>query len=320
MPRRSRDEMENEDDYEEVSTPEEVQANTTADDEVLRDQVGLDNVVNQVIRIVLGKDMKTQVFKREHIPSELNIRAIGFDKVIQEVNRRLKLIYGLSLEELDAPKESTKKRSKQQFAIVSSLTSEDRLFLGELWSNSVDTVYNDKTVSDTQYFLPSHKQSATPGTNTAMVKLGVMFLVISCIIVSENHISETELFETLKSFGISKNVNIRNSNYGMNLTELINEFVKSDYITKEIIKGNTESENTFTFSLGKRSLLELSPQDVYNYIKIIWGKKFDQVEAGKTIITIERVYQVSLKNEFEENITSSNNEENEAINQEGNNA
>ena len=87
----------------------------------------------------------------------------------------------------------------------------------------------------------------------------------------------------------------------MNSQELLKELVNKDYILKNVIKGRTELENIFDYSIGQRSLVEFSPQGVFDYIKVIYGNKFDSTIAERALVTIERAYGVALNNTEENN-------------------
>lgn len=259
-----------------------------------RTEDGLKTAVNQIIRIVLSKDMKNQYFRREHVPAEVKVRSFGFAKLIEKVDLELQQVYGLRLVSV------VTKKKKVQYMLTSDLDDKKRAILGELWNNTLENNFNADLMSFTQYFLPQLKPSQLPGNNSELVKSGILFLILSLIIIAENYITEVELFDILQTFGISKNQNVRNSNYGLNLLELVNEFIKRDYLLLQIAKGSVESENVASYSLGTRATAELQPQDVYNYIKLVWGEKFDENEARKVLETIKRVYEVELINEFDE--------------------
>lgn len=279
MPKRAR---QDEDDYDEGSQRVETAFNTA---------------VSQIVRLVLSKDIKSQFFKRETIPPEFNIKMFGFNKVIQQVNNELEEIHGLKLVDFES------KKKKKQYILVSTLKPIERLILSDLWHDSLNSNLIDNNATFKRHFLPTKSQTILPTSNQELVKLGIMLLIISLIIIAENSIPEVELHDILLQFGILNNINLKNSNYGLNLTELIQEFIKRDYLTLTIIRAAVESENVHQYSLGSRSLMEFQPLDVYNYIKKVWGRKFTQLEADKTLVTIEKVYGVKLENEFRDEET-----------------
>lgn len=285
MPKRDREQSDT-DDYGEADVS----------DNLGRGDDGFKIAVNQIIGIILSKDMKNQYFRRDHLTSDIKVRKFGFAKLIEKVDQELQHIYGLKLVEVES-----KNKKKLQYGLVSNLDDNSKSILSKLWQKTVDESFDNRSVESRQYFLPQNKSIQLPSSNSELVKLGILFLILSIIIIAENYITEVELFEILQSFGISKNQNVRNSNFGLNLSELINEYIKREYLQSSIVRGTIESENVTSYSLGLRAMIELQPQDVYNCMKQVWGKKFNENEATKVIETIKRVFNVELTNEFEHN-------------------
>lgn len=262
---------------------------------------GINHLVREVVRLVLGRDLRGQLIRREHIVQAIPKTDIPIDLVLQASKNVLRDVYGVSLVETPPTKvEERKPRSKiakvkQPMVLVNCLEKESRQVLGELWLKSRHfEVPNNRSSGESQYLIPKYEKTDTPMANHELIKTGIMVMIVSLLILSENRLPETELIRYMKQFGISDNLNIRNSNYNLNLTELVGDLVKREYLNKEVTKGRIESETFTEYTLGRRSLVEFSPQSVFDYIKTIYGEKFDASAAERCLVTIEGTYGVSL--------------------------
>lgn len=257
----------------------------------------IDHHIRDVVRLVLGRDLRGQLIRREHIVQALPKTDVLIDIIINASVSVLRDVYGVTLIETpvkpDAKRPKTK--VKQPMVLVSCLENESRQVLGELWQKSRHfEVPNNRGSSENQYLIPKYEKTDTPMANHELIKTGIMVAVVSLLIVSENRVAESELTRYMKQFGLSDNLNIRNSNYNLNLSELLADMVKREYLAKEVTKGRSESDTLVEYTLGRRSLIEFSPQSVFDYIKAVYGDKFDTNAAERTLVTIEASYGVSL--------------------------
>ena len=276
------------------------------------DESEIQHVVNQVVRLFLSRELNGRTTRpdviRKHIKHNLG-RKITTEKLIQQANIILTEVYGLKIEEVPTIKREDKKSLKSRkvtsdknpYIVTSSLLSKSRAILGELWNKNLAKNVKKIDIGGNKFFLPKYSITPVPGSHYELVKTGIMLVIISHIILNENHVSESALLKTLHKFGISSNLNVKNSNFNLNSQELLKELVNKDYILKNVIKGRTELENIFDYSIGQRSLVEFSPQGVFDYIKVIYGNKFDSTIAERALVTIERAYGVALNNTEENN-------------------
>lgn len=257
------------------------------------------DVENQVIRYVMSRELKSQIIRREHITQLYSNRRINYDALITRVKLTLKEVYGLTLVVVppkrgDKKNKSSHSNGKQQLMLTNCLSPEGRIVLQEIWlTDSEAGIPNNRNSGDNQYFLPKYNKTSSLGSNTDMVKTGVTLLIMSLLIISENHMSEYELVNGLKRFGLSDHPNFKNSSFNASLPDLINELVKKEYLDKEVQKDSNNVENV-DYKLGRRSLVEFTPLSVFVYIKAVYGDDFDIDTEKKALTTIEKAYGISL--------------------------
>ncbi|RLV96170.1 hypothetical protein JA1_000278 [Spathaspora sp. JA1] len=300
MPKRRREEESDDSILEEDTVIEPATGNTDAE---------FEHIVNQAIRVVLTRETKGQLIRREHINSIITNRKISSDSVLKRVKSILEDVYGLTLVETTSTKTTEVKSGKggkklkaqqQPYVVVNCLTLESRNLLGDIWNKSLSTFMKSDDLGKPKYYLPQYTKSKLPTSNFELIKQGILLIILSSVILGENRISETSLLKDVKKFGMPTNLNDRNSNLNnMNIQELLNELIKREYLNRDIIKGRIESENIVEYKLGRRSLIEFSPQSCFEFIKVIFGEKFDSGMAERTLVTIERAYGVALVNESE---------------------
>ncbi|KAG7666033.1 uncharacterized protein J8A68_000463 [[Candida] subhashii] len=230
------------------------------------DEMEFQHVVNQVIRIVLGRELKGMLTRREHITSALTNKKIKTDLIVKAVDQTLRDTYGLSLVETPIIKKQPDGKLKKgapskvkpvvSYCVVNDLSTEGRNVLGQIWNNSLKT-FMKKDMGDVKYFLPTYSKTKLPNTNQELVKDGIMLVVVSLVILSEN-------------------------------------LCKRDYLTKITLEGTTKEHNIIEYALGRRCLVEFTPKNVFEFIKVVYGDDFDGSIAERTLITIQRAYGVAL--------------------------
>ena len=284
--------------------------------------------VNYIVKLILTKDARGQNFQKQHINQYLTNKRFKSDSLLDDAIAILENVYGLTL--VDAPTAKQEKKfnashgdqrnvidtlnanggvnggngdkitkktpPRNRFFLVSNLLQPAQQVLGDLWMTTVNSSLDKTKIGDTRFFLPKFKQSILPKLNSDLVKTGIMMLVTTLVILSENHIMESQLIRSLRKFGISDNNAMKNSNINMNWEDVLKELVSREYLTK-LQLADSEKDKIYAISLGRRSLAELEPTGVYEYIKTLYGSDFNEVIADRTRVTIERAYKVDLKEE-----------------------
>lgn len=257
------------------------------------------DVENRVIRYIMSRELKSQLIRREHITQLYSNRRVNYDGLMNNVKHTLEDVYGLTLvsvplKEGDKKGRASQSKTRQPLMLTNCLRPQARLVLQELWDkDSTDTVPNNRNTGDSQYFLPKYNKTPSMGANADMVKTGMTLLIMALLVVAENHMSEYELVTSLRQFGISDNVNAKNSNINANLQELLNELVKKDYLDKDVHQHSNNVDTT-DYKLGRRSLVEFTPLSVFACLKTVYGDHFDLDTEKKALATIEKAYGVLL--------------------------
>ena len=278
--------------------------------------------VNSVVKLILAKDVRGQNFQKQHINQYLTNKRFNTDSLLDDAIAILENVYGLTL--VDAPtikqekkfhssvskqrvkkenmndlngKGSKKQPPRTRFFLASKLLKPAQDVLGELWMKQIDTSLDKTKIGDSRFFIPRYNKSKLPKLNSDLVKTGIMMLVTTLVVLSENHIMESQLVRSLKKFGISDSINMRNSNLNMNLEDILKELVNREYLNLTPLDGSSAStfsssgnDKLHAISLGRRSLTELAPLGVYEYIKTLYGSDFSEVIAERTKVTLERAY------------------------------
>ncbi|CAH2353907.1 hypothetical protein CLIB1423_13S01596 [[Candida] railenensis] len=283
-------------------------------------------VANAIIRNIISREVKGQLIKRDHFNEVYqqysDAKRTKFDIMFQFVQDILKNVYGLQLVHVADKVIATSSRGKRAkvssnnskkssnsnndansangaknsvysrtFCLVNTLPSEARNVLGEIWQEEANQkIPNGRNEDDQQYFLPKYKQTVTAGSNSELIKSGILLLVVSVIVLSENRISETELLKQLKKFGLSESVIEKNSSLNMTTVELLSEFVKRDYLERE-----GQASDFVDYTLGRRLSAEFEPKSLYEFISNLYGEGFDLDVQAKTMNSIERSFGVQIE-------------------------
>ena len=339
--------------------------------ELMHNEHDMQHDVNQVVKLILSRELKGGFFKREYINQNLSHKKFKSDLILKEAIQVLENVYGLTLQEAPAMKVkqdrvkgrraatatatgsgsasrtgtgtgtqtgtqtgpgiatgSSQGSVKKPLVVVSTLSREAKEVLGELWSRDTTSSLDMSKLGSDKFFMPRYSRTKTlPSSNFDLVKAGIMMVVITLVILNENHISEQQLLRSLKTFGLPDGLRQANSNINMNSPDLIKELVAREYLVKEEISigdnnsgngasgGNgansrynsrtssrnkdndTDKDKILEYSLGRRSLVEFTAQSVFDFIKIVYGDDFSDTIAELTIVTIERAYGVAWAQE-----------------------
>ncbi|CAK9441325.1 uncharacterized protein LODBEIA_P51940 [Lodderomyces beijingensis] len=287
--------------------------------------------INQVVKLVLQKDLRGSFFRREYINSSLSNKRLRNEVLVSEACKVLQEVYGLTLVETPGIKvksdnatansggggsgrraaSASAASKKKHLALVSNLSKEARAVLGELWSRQVDSAVDKRKMNEAGFFIPRyHRNRSLPDSSHHLVKTGVLLLVITLIILNENHISEHQLVRNLRKFGISSGIDDKNSNYSLTVSELLKEFVQRENLLRKELGGgekpSNEKDKMYEYSVGRRTLVEFTPQSIYDYISVIYGDSFTDTIAESTIVTIQRAYGTTLA-QFGDDAATANN-------------
>lgn len=237
------------------------------------------------------------------------------NEAIEHLNFELAEVWGLKLQPIDSPKPNGPGKNSG-YILVNAMSQAEKDILDQLWID-VDEVHenNHRNSNEEQFFLPKHQRDPLPSDNAELLKTGVTAMILSIIIIEQNHLSRPKLIKCLNKFGLSSNAGNKNSNLDGNILSLLEELERKEYITRAVaqtndtINGNTNSQrrkkppddNTFEFyNLGSRALLEFTPMSFYNFIKEIYGSRFDSSTKDKVLITLQRAFNRT----FEEDLGS----------------
>lgn len=308
MPKRPRT---TEDEYEEAEPI------PTEDETVSRREA-----TGRIIRMVLGRELRQQSIRREHISqASASTRRASYEQLFNTVQAEMEQVYGMKLVEassvlgdssaLDASRDTTptdgvsqsfKSKSKQPMVVTSTLTPASKSVLSRLWTKR--RLLPAET--EQQAFIPKRTRGIAPLLHVDLLKTGMATFVIVLLIVGNNHLTERDLWRELGRMGLPDSLNIKNSNTGMSKAEFVNDLVKREYIQKcvynpgkKTARSGASAELLLSFTLGRRALTEFGPDSTYALIKEIYGNQFDANLLEQCVATIEAAFQVKFEPQAE---------------------
>lgn len=270
--------------------------------------------ISNMIRAIIGRSNTNKVVPRSSL-RQCARGSIRFEAAFEALNEVLSKVWGLRLQALD--KETSKSKS---YMLVSDLTATEKEILDQLWVN-VDQVHenNQRQSNEEQFFMAKHERDKLPGENSEVIKTAITSMVLSTIIIEENHLSKTRLVKVLKNFGLSDNPIRRNSNIDGNITTILEDLERRDYIKNVFVNRNPSNDTTkrgrnregdelVFYSLGSRALLEFTPMVFFNFIKEVYGERFDTIVKDKVLITLQKAFNRSFEDQLNPTNDTSQNE------------
>jgi hypothetical protein len=233
--------------------------------------------------MVLSRELRGQVIRREHLLQAVSGSRVGFDALLNLVQDELAEVYGMKLVAVDVePAPQSKNRPKPKYIVVNILAPAARSVLGQLWQRRTGKITgHNRTFLDPRFLVPRHGRSGVVGSSHDLVFGGVAFAVIVLIVVGENHLLEQDLHARLQQWGIPRAENSVNSNLGMGVSGVVAELEKLGYIQKDTPQS---------YKLGDRSMAEFGPKSMFAAIGSIYGTAFGPQERERALVTVLRVW------------------------------
>lgn len=216
-------------------------------------------VVLNLARVVFSRQAKYLKIRREHLAPVMNKSLLRgqFNLYIKSLNEELEKLLGLHLVQ-----------NGTEFHLLSSLKPESKDILHELFKDDQNTSGNNLRE---EYASSKPPQSRTPvvGNNRDCCLGGIQLIVIFLIVLNQNRISETDLLDSLASFGLTSRLNVTIPLFNTSIQPLIAEMVRKDYIEKSGTRTVNQEDSNGEYSLGKRCLQEFPPKTLQALLKVI---------------------------------------------------
>lgn len=280
------------DEVHESQSPEEDDEEVVLDDlpDGQINDLDLQNIVHQILRVVLARELKGLLTRREHISTAISTNntktKYSYEIIMKNVKEQLEIVYGLTLKEV--PKLASK-AAKQPFILVNCLTEKSQDVLGEIWNLGLNIN------TDTKNKLHVSKIDIRNS--------GILLAIISLIIIHANNITELVLFKALKKLGVHTMETEKIPQFNLTITELFNELIKRDYLIRENKnEGNAERGLTtllIFYQVGRRSLIEFDSVSLIRFVKTIYGDNFNTTVLNQVLGIIEKVYDFKVQDNLE---------------------
>ncbi|CCE80024.1 Piso0_003120 [Millerozyma farinosa CBS 7064] len=278
--------------HDNIESASSIQADSQGPSGTKRRKVGAESsrpreLVNQVVRLMLMKEHKRQLIRREHIASMYTGRRVRFEEVLGSARERLEDTYGLTIATLPEKSrgEGARTAGRATVALTKHLSPDAAAVLGELWDDDIRERQPSTSPGDTS-------RLAAPGADARRVESGMTLLALCLLLVSENYMSEHELKQSLASFGVGDRP-VAVAGLDLTASDLISSLVKKEYLYRDVQKTADSSEHV-SYTVGRRALAEFPPTAMFNTIRAIYAPADDEDVQKKAALTIERAYRLSF--------------------------
>ncbi|KXJ16233.1 non-structural maintenance of chromosomes element 3 homolog [Exaiptasia diaphana] len=203
------------------------QASPKTQDKLSGDE--LERKVSETVRYLLFSDRRKVPIKRADISKNvLKEYPRSFPQVMDLAKKKMQKVFGIIVEEIELTGKA------KAYILVDGLECEKKNDLLE-WGDE------------------SHR-------------MGLLMVILSLIFMSENVISEAQLWHTLKKLGLQQKS--EHPVFGDPEKLLSQEFVRQGYIEKKKIVGD---ETSFEYRWGARAFKETSKMQVLEFVAKIYG-------------------------------------------------
>lgn len=231
-------------------------------------------VISSVVRMILSKNSKYLKVRKDHIsaliPNNPHKKSVSFWANIIDV--KLREIFAMTLLSTGTGMD-----------VKSCLTDKSKDTLQKLIRKNPSLLSIAKDVTEDFYFLPLRCRDQNSGSSLQLVEQGVTFLVLSIIVVNDNHVEETNLLRTLEDFGLSENKAIANSNLNKTSNEILQELVKKEYIQALKIQPESIQLSKTFYVLGPRAAREYLANSFKGFLSEIFPTEDKAFKIEETL-------------------------------------
>lgn len=236
----------------------------------------------KAVRVMLALNDSNTVISRaalqKHAWDGVPMSQAPFDKVFALANEKLVDIYGYRATPLVSKSSTTTTKKPDQYVLANVMDQSYAKFQMEnQWMPKSALLFQSELNQQRHDYRNNKQVNPSLKSEEELVLDGVAIVVVSIIMVSNNHINETELFDILdKSFGINDTDTLPVVN--VSRTELMKLLDRYEYVNKVETGAKDSSDKVTEYTVGRRALVELDRDSITELMKIIYGESGDDEE------------------------------------------
>lgn len=216
-------------------------------------------ILPSLVRVFLARQAKALKTRREHIVPLISKNGPrgNLKQWLKSLNEEFDRLLGLRVE-----------LAGTEYYVVSSLDDRAKGILHELLQD--DEQLRKQNKRDANQPMGANKRQPIVGNTVESYLSGVLLLVMMIIVLSQNRISESALFEALRSFGLSARLNITNPVFNTPVQNVVADLVRREYVEKLKPTNATQGpDSDVDYALGKRALREFPPKTIKRLLETI---------------------------------------------------
>lgn len=241
-------------------------------------------VLLNLLRLVLTRHGRDQKIRKDHLSPILHRHNLKGNIItwINALRKEFEELFGITL-----------LMSGNEIVVKSNLQPSSRCILDQLLMGDEFKPERSSNLNGSFQHLASHKRHEIIVNTPETILGGVIMLIVSLIVVNENHMRENDLFDVLNEFGLSENLSSVVANLNKSTQDILSDLVRREYVGK-IITGKGRQNSQVDFCLGKTTLREIEPRSILKFLKNMVDR--DEMHM-KCIASVQRCFPDAILSE-----------------------
>ncbi|CCH45228.1 Non-structural maintenance of chromosome element 3 [Wickerhamomyces ciferrii] len=242
----------------------------------------------------------TKANLQRHAWEDVSFAKVNFNSALKQANDLLEDTFGLSISELpvkagknnsdSSKKKDNKPQSSQQYVLTNKIVDPYARFqLESQWLSKANSLFQSELMEERHDYRNNKETYPTLTTDKNLVSNGLTLMIISIIMVSNNHISEGELLTILnENFGINTNTPLEILN--IPILDFFKILDKQEYLIRSSLKS--DNEEIVEYSIGRRSKIEFNKESFVEFARIIYNEGDDESDEflNRVYATIDSTF------------------------------
>ncbi|KAH3681912.1 hypothetical protein WICPIJ_007108 [Wickerhamomyces pijperi] len=252
---------------------------------------GSQQAISKIVRTIIALNNNKITINADNIKKaawneSARLSEVKFKEAFETARLFLDSCLGYKLVDLPAKLSSTAKSPKasssKTYMLISNIEDEHARFIIESKAQEQGhRLFASELNHERKDYRNDKDLNPTFNSDEKLMNNGVILLILSIIILSENSIMEEELTRIFKDiYGIGEVTKFPIAE--INILEFLKILDKQEYVHRKVTRGSTSDQEVVEYMLGRRAKAEFDRDSFISFARII----MDEAEDNQRFLTI----------------------------------
>lgn len=250
----------------------------------------IEKLAVKLVRVCLALNLNSQPLSSKNLRDKAfgteTVHVRKFELALKRADNLLRDVYGYCLWEMP-PKETVNPKGRKtisktkQWIVLNVMRDGYLRFHQEAdWLRTSVQVFGSELMEQRRDYRNSKEHYPHLSTEYDLMFRGLALAIVMVIIVSNNHVTQEELFRVLhNSFGFDTTEPLKIIN--LTLIDLLKQLDKQEYVNRIVTR--TDTEEVAEYTAGRRGLMEMDKEAFTDLTRILYDENEQRDEFTKLI-------------------------------------